>query len=161
MSEINGALNKIRIAAPCGAVWDQMFGNERKRFCSECHLNVYNISDMTKVEAESFLLNSEGRVCLRVYRRADGTVITRNCPKGWARLKKRGSRIAGSCLALLAGILGGMGFDVGLRKGAAMIESAVVNEFKEKEPDSNPFSITDGILENLSEINLSLRGRSD
>jgi hypothetical protein len=41
--------------------WDDMAGNERVRFCSQCKLNVYDISAMTKSEVESFIANAEGR----------------------------------------------------------------------------------------------------
>jgi len=61
-----------------------MTGDERERACQLCHLNVYNISTMSSKEAESFLQERlpKGRVCVRLYRRADGTIITDNCPKG-------------------------------------------------------------------------------
>lgn len=78
-------LKNIRVAAPCPADWNEMYGDERKRFCSECKLNVYNLSGMTRREAERLIVNAEGRLCVRFFRRADGTVLTKNCPVGWAR----------------------------------------------------------------------------
>ncbi|NOT47655.1 MAG: hypothetical protein HOP17_07880 [Acidobacteria bacterium] len=155
---MNDPLDKIRIAAPCGSVWDEMYGNERKRFCFECRLNVYNISNMTKTEAETFLLNSEGRVCLRVFRRKDGTVITKDCPKGLERLKKKVSRLAGSCLALIAGILGGIGFEKALGNVTFVSGPKTAGEVDEHRK-ANPFTITDGILENLGDIKLSIPDR--
>ncbi|MCC7528421.1 MAG: hypothetical protein IT342_07860, partial [Candidatus Melainabacteria bacterium] len=44
-------LNSIRIASPCHVDWETMTGDERKRFCGDCKLNVYNISEMTKKDA--------------------------------------------------------------------------------------------------------------
>jgi hypothetical protein len=41
MKESTNPLDKIKIASPCGANWDEMYGSERKRFCAECKLNVY------------------------------------------------------------------------------------------------------------------------
>ena len=70
-------LDRIAVASPCPMAWDDMAGNERVRFCSQCKLNVYDISAMTKSEAESFIANAEGRICAKYYRRADGSIIRR------------------------------------------------------------------------------------
>ena len=108
MRESTNPLDKIKIASPCNANWDEMYGSERKRFCAECKLNVYNISEMTKDEAENFILRSEGRLCLRIYQRRDGTVITRDCPVGWARVKRRVSMVYSAALGLAGGFLAGV-----------------------------------------------------
>lgn len=108
MEKFTNPLNKIRVASPCPADWNEMHGDERKRHCSECNLNVYNLSDMTKQEAEKFLINSEGRVCVKFYRRRDGTVLTKDCPVGWAKLKKRVSRVATAVFASAFGLLTGL-----------------------------------------------------
>lgn len=108
MKSFSDPLNNIRIASPCKADWNQMYGNDRKRFCAECKLNVYNLSDMTRDQAEGFLIASEGRVCVRYFRRADGTVLTRNCPVGWRALKRRVSRTAGAAFSVVAGFFGGL-----------------------------------------------------
>lgn len=76
-----------------------MHGDSRVRHCGECNLNVYNLSEMTRQEAESLIARREGRLCVRFYRRADGTIITRNCPKGLQRIVRRVSRIAGAALS--------------------------------------------------------------
>ena len=46
MSKLTSPLDHLKIAAPCPADWDQMFSfeDERVRFCSQCNLNVYNLS---------------------------------------------------------------------------------------------------------------------
>ena len=108
MSKYTNPLDNVKIASPCSADWSEMYGSERKRFCGECKLNVYNLSDMTQTEAENFLINAEGRVCLRIYRRDDGTVLTQNCPVGWQAIKKKVSRTATAAFALLAGFFGGI-----------------------------------------------------
>lgn len=108
MREWSNPLDKLEIASPCSADWNQMFGSARKKFCSECSLNVYDISEMTQKEAEDLILRSEGRLCLRLYKRADGTVITKNCPVGWARVKRRMTRVSGAVAGLLGGFLMGV-----------------------------------------------------
>ncbi len=101
-------LNNIKVASPCSANWNAMIGDNRKRFCGDCKLNVYNLSDMPQVDAENFLLASEGRVCVRFFRRADGTVLTQDCPVGWAKVKRNISRTATAAFGLFAGLFGGL-----------------------------------------------------
>ncbi len=95
--EIDG----IRIATPCSVSWEQMEGDERMRHCAVCSLNVYNFADMTRDEVRALLAGREGRVCARLYRRADGTVLTRDCPTGLRALRRRASRAAAAAVAAL------------------------------------------------------------
>lgn len=110
MRKFTNPLNNIKIASPCSADWDQMSGDERKRFCGECKLNVYNLSGMTRTEAEDLIAGTEGRLCVRFYRRTDGTVLTKDCPVGWAAVKRRVSRIATAAASMVFGIFAGVGF---------------------------------------------------
>ncbi len=97
------ALNNLRIASPCNASWDDMEGDDRKRFCGDCALHVYNLAGLTSDEAMGLIERSEGRrLCLRMFKRADGTVVTRDCPKGLAGVRRRAARVA----VLAAGLLG-------------------------------------------------------
>ena len=47
MAKFTSPLNNLKVASPCSQDWEAMLGNERKRFCGECKLNVYNLSGMT------------------------------------------------------------------------------------------------------------------
>jgi hypothetical protein len=71
-----------------------MAGNDRVRFCGECRLNVYNLSAMTRPEAEALLRAKEGRLCVRFYVRRDGTALTQDCPRGLAALRRGTVRLA-------------------------------------------------------------------
>lgn len=76
-------LSKVHVATPCDVPWDTMTGDDRKRFCSQCSKHVYNLSEMSAQEAETLLRSAEGReLCVQLYRRADGTVLTQDCPVG-------------------------------------------------------------------------------
>lgn len=98
-------LASLKIAAPCNADWESMVGTERERFCSSCALNVYNISSMSRLEAEQFLAERAGsKVCVQFFRRKDGTILSDNCPKGLRAVRDRSKqllRIASSFAALL------------------------------------------------------------
>src|SRR3982751_5962837 len=93
----------LRIASPCPANWDQMHGDERVRFCQLCQLQVYNVSQLTSVELRALMANG-GRVCGKLYQRADGTVITRDCPLGLRAIRRRVVKTAGALLAMMFGI---------------------------------------------------------
>ena len=109
MPKFDSPLNNLRIASPCSADWEEMYGDERKRFCGDCKLNVYNLSGMTREAAESLVTNAEGRLCVRYYVRADGSIITDDCPVGWAKVKQRtrvyATALASLLIALFSGVL--------------------------------------------------------
>lgn len=111
MNEHTNPLNNLKIASPCSQDWNQMIGTERKRYCGECKLNVYNLSGMARAEAENLIVDSEGRLCVRFYKRADGTVLTKDCPVGWRALKRRVSRISTAVASLVFGVAGGLGLN--------------------------------------------------
>ena len=111
MAKFTNPLANVRVASPCPANWNEMVGDDRKRFCGQCKLNVYNLSGMRQDEAENLLLNSEGRLCVRFYRRADGTVLTQDCPVGWKALKRKVSRTATAAFSFVVGLFGGFGFN--------------------------------------------------
>lgn len=83
-------LEDIRIATPCTVDWESMRGSGFRRFCGSCRRSVYNIASMTRQEAEALIGRTEGRVCVRLFRRFDGTVLTRDCPgqSRWRHLKR-------------------------------------------------------------------------
>jgi hypothetical protein len=111
-------LRNLKVASPCPASWDAMYGDDRVRYCGECRLNVYNISGMTRVEAERLIASKEGRLCVRFYRRADGTVLTKDCPVGLAAVRRRMARVASAVAGFVFGILTGTGATLALREAA-------------------------------------------
>lgn len=108
MRSLTDTLGRVRVAAPCAEDWDEMRGDERVRFCQRCSLNVYNLSAMSRREAERLVLGAEGRLCVRFYRRRDGTILTQNCPTGLAKLKRRVSRAASATAAAAISLLAGV-----------------------------------------------------
>lgn len=101
MSESPSLLDRTYVATPCTADWERMEGDEKKRFCGQCSLHVYNVSAMSRGEAEALIARTEGRLCMRLYRRADGTAITRDCPVGLRAVRRHVSRAAGAAFAAL------------------------------------------------------------
>ena len=109
MARFNNRLDHVRVAAPCKADWDQMIGDERVRFCSQCSLNVFNLSGMTRANAESLIARTEGRLCVSFYRRSDGSIITRDCPIGLRAIRRRMSYVAKAISSAMIGLLSGLG----------------------------------------------------
>jgi hypothetical protein len=109
MARFRNPLNDVRVAAPCPADWDQMIGDERVRFCGQCSLNVYDLSSMTRSDAESLIARNEGRLCLRFYRRSDGSIITKDCPVGLRAIRRRVSYVAKAIGSMVLGLFAGLG----------------------------------------------------
>lgn len=98
----NPPLEKIKVAAPCKAEWNWMYGDDRVRFCGQCNQNVYNLSAMTREQAENLIIRTEGRLCVRFYRRKDGTILTKNCSVGLRAIK---DKFTSTRIHILAAIL--------------------------------------------------------
>lgn len=83
-------LDQLRVASPCNADWNEMLGDGRVRFCLSCEKNVYNLSAMTRADAEDLLRERLGNdLCVRFYQRADGTILTEDCPAGAKKKRRR------------------------------------------------------------------------
>jgi hypothetical protein len=61
----------------------QLEPNARRRehtFLQHLSKERYNLSGLSGAEAEALIRDNEGQLCVRSYRRADGTVLTGDCP---------------------------------------------------------------------------------
>lgn len=94
-------LDDLEVAAPCKAKWDDMAGDHRVRFCGQCAKNVFNVSAMPRREAEAMLAGGTENLCVRFYRRPDGTVLSGDCSVG-VRRRKRRRGVVGAIAGLLA-----------------------------------------------------------
>jgi hypothetical protein len=98
-------LDHITIATPCSERWDDMIGDDRVRFCRKCELDVFDLSAMTRTEAAALIHERAGRICARLYRRADGTVIARSCAGVLRRERFRTVAAAACIVALGVGLM--------------------------------------------------------
>jgi hypothetical protein len=97
-------LDNIRVATPCTADWNQMTGDERTRHCGQCRKNVYNLSGMTRDEAEALIVERNGDLCVRYYQRADGTILLADCSVGRASRSRHRWIAAGAAAVVSAGL---------------------------------------------------------
>ena len=95
-------LPNVRIAAPCPASWDAMIGDRRVRACTHCKQNVFNLSAMTRADAEELIRDKQGNLCAQYYQRADGTILLADCEVGISQRRTQKRWTAGAAL-LLAG----------------------------------------------------------
>jgi hypothetical protein len=124
-------LQKLQVASPCYERWDNMKGDDRMRHCASCKLNVYNVREMTTAEVEQLLQLSNGKVCMRLYRRWDGTVLTRDCPVGVQRARVRMAAAMATAAAFVAVLM----FPVLVRLGASEAGSLEGLSFSERLQD--------------------------
>ncbi|MDR3615455.1 MAG: hypothetical protein P4L53_17990 [Candidatus Obscuribacterales bacterium] len=85
-------LDDVKIASPCPMAWDDMArtSDEAKRFCGDCRKHVFSVDKMSSAEARALIKEAsrpESSVCAQLYRRADGTIITDDCPVGLRRIR--------------------------------------------------------------------------
>ncbi|MEC7522359.1 MAG: hypothetical protein VYE22_20905 [Myxococcota bacterium] len=103
-------LEVLDIAEPCAEDWDAMTGEGHRRHCGTCDRDVFDLSRLTADEAEALLASG---ACVRFYRRADGTVTTKDCtPDRLAAARaaaRRSLKIAAAAIAGVLTLAGGLG----------------------------------------------------
>lgn len=62
---------------------------------------------LPRPEAEALVARNEGKMCAALFRRADGTVLTADCPVGYRRARARFLRRISMAAAAFLGLLGG------------------------------------------------------
>ena len=67
-------LDSICIAMPCSVDWNEMKGDNKVRLCGGCNKNVYNLSAMSKSEAEE-VLSGPTLPCIQIMRSNEGAIV--------------------------------------------------------------------------------------
>lgn len=80
MSARKSKLDQLKVVTPCSSNWEQMTGNHKKRFCSECDKHVFDFSQMTRQQIEAVTAVNHGNLCARITRREDGSLVMLNAP---------------------------------------------------------------------------------
>jgi hypothetical protein len=93
-------LDIIEVKQPCPALWDEMIGDEKRRFCDHCRKFVHNLSAMPEDEAERLVCSAAGSLCVRFARDAQtGKTITLNYAPRPITARRRGLVTIASILA--------------------------------------------------------------
>jgi hypothetical protein len=117
-------LGIVGVATPCSASWDQMVGDDRVRHCGACQKNVYSVAELTADEVRALILEKEGKLCWRFFARADGTLLTKDCPVGLARVRRRAMAAMGAAAALVLAFVANGLLKTGCTKAAVKAGSA-------------------------------------
>ena len=104
MSAKKRKLDRLQVVSPCSTDWDRMPGDEKKRFCSECDIFVYDFSQMTRRQVEAIVSIHRGRVCARITRRPDGSLLTLETPRAHPVVARRASPVVNATLAAILGL---------------------------------------------------------
>jgi hypothetical protein len=100
---IKNFLNNVTVSSPCTEDWNSMTGNDQVRFCKHCNLDVHNLSQMTRSQAQRLVAQSNGRLCVRYHHDATGQPQTLPVGQRLHRIGRRVSRIvAGAFTATLS-----------------------------------------------------------
>lgn len=137
------ALDVIDVASPCPADWEGMTGDERVRHCSQCDLNVYNLSDMTEDEALRLVNENEGRLCIRFFRRMDGTMITRDCPVGLVAVRRKIARLWAGAAAMVGAIIWGGLFGRSAAAGEPSVPKEVLKQLEKALAERPEIKVTE------------------
>ena len=99
---LQSEVDKIFIANPCVAKWEDMDGGQTVRFCGQCSKNVHNLSAMAPEEL-AFTLEKRKRepTCVYMSKRANGSVVIDNCPAVFRETRDRIQACAAMALFLL------------------------------------------------------------
>ncbi|MCB9598250.1 MAG: hypothetical protein H6719_36390 [Sandaracinaceae bacterium] len=101
------SLDVIDVPDPCPEPWDGMKGDDKVRFCGLCEKNVFHLSNMTRDDANELLAQATGEICVRFYRRADGTVVTTDCaPIRFAAMRRLARRTLTGAASMIVALLG-------------------------------------------------------
>jgi len=78
------SLPQVVIPVPCHVDWNAMTRIDRDgraRFCDSCARPVYDSAAMTRGDLIDLIARHEGRrlPCVRLHRRPDGTIVTKDC----------------------------------------------------------------------------------
>lgn len=95
-------LSRLEVASPCPTPWDSMSGGARSRHCTVCDKAVYDVRQLTEVEVLRLLARGGEPPCVRLFRRDDGRVLTKDCTEGRRRRRRRRLRVLGASGAVLA-----------------------------------------------------------
>lgn len=81
--ETAALIDRVRVKTSCDEAWDAMEGDLARRHCGRCDRDVYDLEQMTREEIATLFAEHapEGLPCMRLRRRADGRVVTADCPR--------------------------------------------------------------------------------
>ena len=97
-------LERVNVPRPCPVSWESMSGTEKARACAECRRQVYNLSAMSRSEADDLLGRGGERLCITYSRGPDGKIITADRLPAYAPPRRPLASLSVAALAAFIGI---------------------------------------------------------
>lgn len=95
---------ELRVVSPCTEDWNAMIGDERVRHCSVCDRDVFDLAEMTAAQVTAMLEARGEAPCVRMKRRADGTLVTADaCPEPPRSRVLAAAAVTAAATAIVAG----------------------------------------------------------
>lgn len=139
---------RVKVASPCPMLWDRLERTEAQgvRFCHECSKNVYNIIEMSEADLNTLLADAKtgASVCMRLYQRADGTVVTGDCPVGLKKVRQFWQRMKAGAAASLAILFSSTPVVLGQNKDNSLKNAS--------NPSNKSFKLTGSVSQNNSSL---------
>lgn len=78
-------MNSLKVGVPCPKQWEELAGNESRRYCDQCEKHVHNLSVASKRETLRLTreLEAGGRVCVAYFTTPSGGILRQ--PARWRR----------------------------------------------------------------------------
>lgn len=122
----------VKKASPCPVAWTELSGSDRVRWCNPCGHYVYNPNRISVDELMSVISFQEGFRPEYLYKREDGTLLSKNCLVGTRKAQKLGALLTGGIAILLVvfsmSFAGRPSTD---NASASIVKTAAANEVKE------------------------------
>lgn len=96
-------LEAFDVPQPCAVAWESMRGTAAVRECARCGRQIHNLSALTRAEAEQLLSGGE-RICVRLVRTADRSIVTAEPPLLFAPSRRPWTGISVAALAAVLGL---------------------------------------------------------
>jgi ankyrin repeat protein len=97
-----------------------MIGNDQVRFCGHCHLQVHNLSQLTRSQAERLVARANGRLCVQYVRDPAGRPVTQPVRQKLHRIGRRVSRIAAGAFTATLSVTGAVAQSSGNSQSASL-----------------------------------------
>lgn len=101
MSKRQDELAHLQVTSPCSSSWERMSGDEQQRYCDECQRFVYDFSKMPRRQIEAMMAASQGRICARLTRKEDGSLLTLELPPVTAPASRRRLPVASAVMTAI------------------------------------------------------------
>lgn len=92
-------LDRVSIGSSCQTDWEAMNGDQHQRYCDQCEKSVHNLSQLTRSQAEGLIARTNGKLCARLERRPDGSILTADKSYSLPRFNHKFLRIASATMS--------------------------------------------------------------